>query len=47
MVKIAVSFDARPGRRRAAKNRTDTTFEGDVFVRTADPTDPEHSPQCL
>ena len=47
VVKIAVSFDARPGRRRATKNRTDTTFEGDVFVRTADPSDPEHSPQCL
>jgi Tfp pilus assembly protein FimT len=47
VVKIAISFDARPGRRRATKNRTDTTFEGDVYVRTADPTDPEHSPQCL
>ena len=47
VVKIAVSFDARPGRRRTTKNRTDTTFEGDIFVRTADPTDPEHSPQCL
>lgn len=47
VVKIALSFDARPGRRRATRNRTDTTFEGDVFVRTADPTDPEHSPQCL
>ncbi len=47
VVKIAISFDARPTRRAGAKNRVDTTFEGDIFVRTADPTDPEHSPQCL
>jgi len=47
VVKISISFDARPTRRRGTKNRFDTTFEGDVYVRTADPTDPEHSPQCL
>ena len=51
VVKIAVSFDSLPSRRAgvsaAARGRVDTRFESDVFVRTADPTDPEHSPQCL
>ncbi|MDQ3870661.1 MAG: hypothetical protein M3301_03470 [Chloroflexota bacterium] len=51
VVKISVSFDAQPGRRASvpapSRERVDTRFENDVFVRTADPTDPEHSPQCL
>lgn len=52
VVRIAVSFDSRPSRRSGvggtpSRNRFDTTFENDVYVRTADPNDPQHSPQCL
>jgi prepilin-type N-terminal cleavage/methylation domain-containing protein len=46
VVKIEVTFDSRPGKRAGQVNRFDTTFQNQVFVRTADPTDPEHSPQC-
>lgn len=44
-VKVAISFVARPTR---AKNSgfTDSTFQNYVYVRTADPTDPDHSPRC-
>ena len=45
-VKVKVAFDSRPGKRAAQSNRIDTSFESEVFVRTADPTDPEHSPSC-
>ena len=45
-VKIEVAFDSRPSKRAAQPNRIDTSFENEIFVRTADPTDPEHSPQC-
>ena len=51
VVRIAIAFDSLPSRRQGAptgtRSRVDTRFENDVFVRTADPTDPEHSPQCL
>jgi prepilin-type N-terminal cleavage/methylation domain-containing protein len=46
-VKIEVTFDARPGRRAGQGNRIDTTFGNEVFVRTADPTEPTKSPLCL
>ena len=46
VVKIEVAFDSRPTKRASQSNRIDTSFESEVFVRTADPTDPEHSPQC-
>jgi hypothetical protein len=46
VVKVTVSFDSRPSKRNAGPNRLDTNLENEVFVRTADPTDPEHSPQC-
>jgi hypothetical protein len=46
VVKIAVAYDSRPSKRAGQSNRIDTTYEDEVFVRTADPTDPDHSPQC-
>jgi prepilin-type N-terminal cleavage/methylation domain-containing protein len=46
VVKIAVAFDSRPTKLGSQANRIDTSFESEVFVRTADPSDPEHSPQC-
>jgi len=46
VVKIEVAFDSRPTKRAAQSNRIDTGFVVEVFVRTADPTDPENSPQC-
>jgi hypothetical protein len=42
-VKVAVSFVAKPTRQ---DNTTRSTFQNYVYVRTADPTDPDHSPQC-
>lgn len=47
VVRIAVTFDARPTRGPASRNKLDTRFGTDIFVRTADPTDPDHSPSCL
>ena len=50
VVRIAVAFESLPARRSGApagRQPVDTRYENDVFVRTADPTDPEHSPQCL
>ena len=57
VVRIVVSFDSRPTRRGSQPlnqgasdsfvNRFNSTFENDVYVRTADPNDPTHSPQCL
>lgn len=46
IVRIVVTYDARPPRASAA-DRVDSTFENEVYVRTSDPTDPTHSPQCL
>jgi prepilin-type N-terminal cleavage/methylation domain-containing protein len=46
VVKIAVAFDSRPTKLAGQTNRIDTSFESEVFVRTADPTDPDRSPQC-
>lgn len=45
-VKIEVAYDSRPAKLAGQANRIDTSYENEVFVRTADPTDPEHSPQC-
>ena len=45
-VKVEVAYDSRPAKRGAQSNRFDTAYENEVFVRTADPTDPEHSPSC-
>jgi Tfp pilus assembly protein PilW len=42
-VKVSVSFTANPARQ---TNRTKSLFQNYVYVRTSDPTDPDHSPQC-
>lgn len=47
VVRIIVNFDARPTRGPLSRNKLDTRFESDIFVRTADPTDPTNSPSCL
>lgn len=47
VVRIVATFDARPTRSPRTRNQLDTRFETDVFVRTADPTDPDNSPSCL
>lgn len=47
VVKIAVSFVARPTRGGNLTNQVPTTFQNEVYVRTSDPSDPDHSPQCI
>ena len=47
VVKIGISFVARPTRGGNLTNRVPTTFENDVYVRTSDASDPDHSPQCI
>jgi prepilin-type N-terminal cleavage/methylation domain-containing protein len=45
VVRVDFGFHAYPEQRTSDKLRT--VFEGQAFVRTADPTDPEHSPKCF
>lgn len=45
IVRIDVAFDTYPTGVTDAKLRT--VFQDSAFVRTADPTDPLHSPRCL
>ncbi len=45
VVQIGVSFMALPSR--ASSSSAGEPFMSDVFVRTADPSDPEHSPLCI
>ncbi|HET6448501.1 MAG TPA: prepilin-type N-terminal cleavage/methylation domain-containing protein [Conexibacter sp.] len=45
VVQIRVSFMALPSR--ASSSSLGEPFTTDVFVRTADPSDPEHSPLCI
>lgn len=45
VVQIRISFMALPSR--ASSSSTGEPFTTEVFVRTADPTDPEHSPLCF
>lgn len=47
VVRIAVAWDSRPTRGPKTRTALDTRTETDVFVRTADPTDPDNSPSCL
>jgi prepilin-type N-terminal cleavage/methylation domain-containing protein len=42
-VKVGISFTANPTRQ---TNRTKSLFQNYVYVRTSDPSDPDHSPQC-
>jgi prepilin-type N-terminal cleavage/methylation domain-containing protein len=44
VVQIDVSYAVNP--EHAAYNVPATPFEGQVYSRTSDPTDPTHSPQC-
>jgi prepilin-type N-terminal cleavage/methylation domain-containing protein len=44
VVKVDIAFDSFPERGEA---RMKTAFADSAFVRTADPTDPEHSPKCI
>jgi hypothetical protein len=46
-VRVVVAFDSRPTRGPKTRAGLDTRTETDVFVRTADPTDPDNSPSCL
>jgi type II secretory pathway pseudopilin PulG len=43
-VKVGISFVALPSR--SPSTSVKTTFQNEVYSRTSDPTDPEHSPQC-
>jgi len=45
IVRVDVAFDALPAD--AAPAQLKTRFTGEVYARTADPTDPEHSPRCF
>lgn len=45
VVQIRISFVALPSR--VSSSSTGEPFTTEVFVRTADPTDPEHSPLCF
>lgn len=45
VVQITVNFQALPTR--VASTSPGEPFTADVFVRTADPTDPKHSPLCF
>lgn len=47
VVKIGVTFDARPTRGPRSRSELDTRFATEIFVRTADPNDPVNSPSCL
>jgi prepilin-type N-terminal cleavage/methylation domain-containing protein len=45
VVQISVSFQALPSR--GGSGTTAEPFTANVYVRTADPTDPDHSPLCI
>ncbi len=45
-VQMAISFRARPASTVHA-DKVGSTWESHVYVRTADPLDPQHSPQCI
>jgi len=45
IVQVDVAFDAFPAV--GADSRLRTSYVDQAFVRTADPTDPTHSPRCL
>lgn len=46
VVQIKTTFNAWPTGGRIA-TKVATRLESKVFIRTADPTDPEHSPKCI
>lgn len=46
VVQITVSYAARPSRLGASASSAEA-FTANVYIRTADPTDPDHSPLCI
>jgi prepilin-type N-terminal cleavage/methylation domain-containing protein len=46
-VQVQVAFEALPSRATGTNSRLKTVYDSKVYVRTADPTDPERSPKCL
>ena len=47
VVQIRVSFAALPSRGGSSASSPGEPFTANVYVRTADPTDPDHSPLCI
>jgi prepilin-type N-terminal cleavage/methylation domain-containing protein len=48
VVKVSISFAAdRLGVSRSMNNLALSTFQNDIYVRTSDASDPDHSPQCI
>jgi prepilin-type N-terminal cleavage/methylation domain-containing protein len=47
VVQISVNFSALPSRGGSSASTPGEPFTANVFVRTADPTDPDHSPLCI
>jgi len=47
VVQITVNFSALPSRGGSSLSTPGEPFTANVFVRTADPTDPDHSPLCI
>jgi prepilin-type N-terminal cleavage/methylation domain-containing protein len=47
VVQITVNFSALPSRGGSSINTPGEPFTANIFVRTADPTDPTHSPLCI
>ena len=47
VVEVRIRFTAWPTGNGANVAKVQTAFDNRVFVRTADPTDPTHSPRCL
>ncbi|HEX5145863.1 MAG TPA: type II secretion system protein [Conexibacter sp.] len=47
IVQISISFGALPSRGGGLSGQTAEPFQANMYVRTADPSDPEHSPLCI
>jgi prepilin-type N-terminal cleavage/methylation domain-containing protein len=47
VVQIRVSFSALPSRGGSSATSAGEPFSANVYIRTADPTDPDHSPLCI
>ena len=49
VVKVGISFISQSTRKNGSTVNTGTfsTFQNDVYVRTSDASDPDHSPQCI
>jgi hypothetical protein len=47
VVQVSVSFAALPSRGGGLSGQVAEPFAANVFIRTADPSDPQHSPLCI